>query len=60
MKGSWRAAETWHCETPAVAPGGDEASMADPRVEGIMEKSWTMTLCGRVGVLAERPRGHSI
>jgi hypothetical protein len=43
-----------------VAPGGDEASMADPRVEGIMEKSWTMTLCGRVGVPVERPRGHSI
>lgn len=58
MKPSWTAAETWHCEIPAVATGEDEASMADPRVEGTMEESRGMTLCGRVGVPVERRRGH--
>lgn len=40
-----------------MGAGKDKASVADPRIEDIMEKTRGLTLCGRVGVPVERPRG---
>ena len=40
IKGSWRAAEVWHCERPGEAIGGGAASVAveDPGLKGGMQK----------------------
>jgi hypothetical protein len=42
MKGSWRAAETWHCERPWKAISEGAASVAvdrQPRTEGVVQRN---------------------